>query len=61
MMLNVGNIDIFNETINGNSGFNNHTIFQDIESDFNGVYSRCEKKLKMIYQKKLMNLLRCKI
>ena len=39
-------IDYFNSTINGNSGFNTQTIFKDIESDFNGVYSRCENKLK---------------
>ena len=39
-------IDYFNSTINGNSGFNAQTIFKDIESDFNGVYSRYENKLK---------------
>ena len=39
-------IDFFNCTINGSSGFNAQTIFKDIESDFNGVYSRYEKKLK---------------
>ena len=39
-------IDIFNETINGNGGYNSQTIFKDLELDFNGVYSRYETKLK---------------
>ena len=39
-------IDLFNETINGKSGFNKQTIYKDLESDFNGVYSRYEKQLK---------------
>ena len=39
-------IDLFNETIIGKSGFNKQTIYKDLESDFNGVYSRYEKQLK---------------
>ena len=45
-------IDSFNETINGNSGFNEQTILKEIELDFNGVYSRYEKKLKNELSKK---------
>ena len=39
-------IDTFNETVNGNSGFNSQTILQDLELDFNGIYNRHENKLK---------------
>ena len=48
---------MFNETINGNLGFNKQTIIKDIESDFNGVYSRYEKKLKNELYKKIDELI----
>ena len=51
-------IDIFNETINGNSGFNTQTILKDIELDFNGVYSRYETKLKNKLSKRIEYLIK---
>ena len=45
-------IDMFNDAINGKALFNNQTILKDIETDFNGVYSRYEKKRKVNYFKK---------
>jgi hypothetical protein len=51
-------IDFFNNTINGSSGFNTQSIFKDIESDFNGVYSRNEKKLKNELFKKADTLIK---
>ena len=39
-------IDNFNETVNGNSGFNQQTILKDLEFDFNGIYNRHENKIK---------------
>ena len=48
----MNSIDNFNEAINGNILFNNQTILKDIEIDFNGVYNRYEKKLKLeLFQK----------
>ena len=49
-------IDDFNQTINGNAGFNSQTILKDIELDFNGVYSRYENKLKNELTKKIETL-----
>ena len=49
-------IDDFNQTINGNTGFNSQTILKDIELDFNGVYSRYENKLKNELTKKINDL-----
>ena len=49
-------IDDFNQTINGNAGFNSQTILKDIEFDFNGVYSRYENKLKNELTKKINDL-----
>ena len=45
-------IDVFNSAINGETIFNNQTILKDIETDFNGVYIRYEKKRKVNYFKK---------
>jgi hypothetical protein len=50
-------IDIFNETINGKTGFNEQTIYKDLETDFNGVYSRYEKKLKNELSEKIDKLI----
>ena len=49
-------IDTFNETVNGNSGFNKQTIIQDLELDFNGIYNRHENKLKNILTNKIPTL-----
>ena len=49
-------VDMFNETINGNSGFNFQTILKDLELDFNGVYSRYENKLKNELSQKINKL-----
>lgn len=49
-------VDDFNETINGNSGFNSQSIIQDIKSDFIGVYSRYEKMLRNKLYNKISEL-----
>ena len=51
-------IDLFNNTINGKSGFNEQTIYKDLESDFNGVYSRYEKQLKNELSSKIDKLIK---
>ena len=49
-------VDMFNETINGNSGFNVQTILKELESDFNGVYNRYENKIKNELSQKINKL-----
>ena len=49
-------IDQFNETVNGNSGFNSQTIVKDLEIDFNGIYNRHENKLKNDLTQKIKDL-----
>ena len=51
-------IDFFNETLNGKTGFNEQTIYKDLETDFNGVYSRYEKKLKNELSEKIDKLIK---
>ena len=55
-------IDNFNDVINAKAIFEREKIFEDIETDFNGVYNKYETKLrnklyeKIPYLKKLDNL-----
>ena len=49
-------IDMFNDAINGGTTFDNQTIIKDIETDFNGVYSRYEKKKKSELLQKMNDL-----
>jgi len=44
-------IDSFNLALNENIEFYNQKIFKDIETDFNGIYSKKEEEKKIIKRK----------